>query len=120
MDNLDILLNAVLVGVVVGAFFMTVGALLRVGWKFWYVVAIATLAYYFISQENMGLDMYAIMIRMGDGDWIYVTEQTYNCWDLMPELYETFEDLKDKNANKELDFFKKQMKDTKKEMWGNQ
>jgi hypothetical protein len=39
---------------------------------------------------------------------------------LMPELYETFEDLKDKNANKELDFFKKQMKDTKKEMWGNQ
>lgn len=39
----------------------------------------------------MGLDMYAIMIRMGDGDWIYVTEQTYNCWDLMPELYETFE-----------------------------
>ena len=35
--------------------------------------------------------MYAIMIRMRDGDWIYVTEQTDNCWDLMPELYETFE-----------------------------
>jgi len=35
--------------------------------------------------------MYAIMIRMGDDDWIYVTEQTDNCWDLMPELYETFE-----------------------------
>jgi hypothetical protein len=49
MDNLDILLNAVLVGVVVGAFFMTVGALLRIGWKFWHVVAIAALAYYFIS-----------------------------------------------------------------------
>jgi len=31
------------------------------------------------------------MVRMGDGDWIYVTEQTDNCWDLMPELYETFE-----------------------------
>ena len=34
---------------------------------------------------------WAIKIRMGDGDWIYVTEQTDNCWDLMPELYETFE-----------------------------
>ena len=31
------------------------------------------------------------MVRMGDDDWIYVTEQTDNCWDLMPELYETFE-----------------------------
>jgi len=49
MDNLDILLNAILVGVVVGTFFMTVGALLRIGWKFWHVVAIAALAYYFIS-----------------------------------------------------------------------
>ena len=35
--------------------------------------------------------MYAIMIRMGDGDWLYVTEENENCWDLMPELYETFE-----------------------------
>ena len=34
---------------------------------------------------------WAIKIRMGDDDWIYVTEQTDNCWDLMPELYETFE-----------------------------
>ena len=36
-------------------------------------------------------DKWAIKIRMGDSDWIYVTEQTDNCWDLMPELYETFE-----------------------------
>ena len=36
--------------------------------------------------------MYAIMVCLdGEDDWIYVTEQTDNCWDLMPELYETFE-----------------------------
>ena len=36
--------------------------------------------------------MYAIMVCLdGKDDWIYVTEQTDNCWELMPELYETFE-----------------------------
>ena len=34
---------------------------------------------------------WAIKIRMGDDDWIYVTEQTDNCWDLRLVLYKTFE-----------------------------
>jgi len=36
-------------------------------------------------------DKWAIKIRMGDGDWIYVTEQTDNCLDLMHKLNDTFE-----------------------------
>jgi hypothetical protein len=34
---------------------------------------------------------WAIKIRMGDGDWLYVTEDNDRCWDLQPQLYETFE-----------------------------
>ena len=32
---------------------------------------------------------WAIKIRMGDGDWIYVTKQTEHCWDLQPELFDS-------------------------------
>ena len=35
--------------------------------------------------------MYALKIKIGQGDWLYVTEDTENCWDLQPQLYETFE-----------------------------
>ena len=34
---------------------------------------------------------YALKVKLGEGDWIYVTEQTDHCWDLQPVLYETFE-----------------------------
>ena len=36
-------------------------------------------------------DKWAIKIRIGDGDWIYVTEDNDWCWDLQPQLYQTFE-----------------------------
>lgn len=48
MDNLDFLLNAALAGVVAGVFFMVVGAFFKFGWKYWHVIAIAALIYYFI------------------------------------------------------------------------
>jgi hypothetical protein len=35
--------------------------------------------------------MYAIMVKLIDGDWIYVVEDNENCWDLRPVLYKTFE-----------------------------
>ena len=35
--------------------------------------------------------MYAIMVKLIDGDWIYVVEDNENCWDLRPQLYQTFE-----------------------------
>lgn len=34
---------------------------------------------------------YALKVKLGEGDWIYVTEDTRHCWDLRPLLFETFE-----------------------------
>ena len=31
------------------------------------------------------------MVKLIDGDWIYVVEDNENCWDLRPQLYQTFE-----------------------------
>lgn len=35
---------------------------------------------------------YALMVKLGVDDWIYVTESnTDKCWDLRPVLYDSFE-----------------------------
>lgn len=41
----------------------------------------------------MGSSMkYALMMKLGEGDWIYVTEDKGgNCWDLHPVIYESKE-----------------------------
>lgn len=32
---------------------------------------------------------YALMIKIGEGDWMYVTEEkSANCWDRHPVMYE--------------------------------
>lgn len=32
---------------------------------------------------------YALMIKIGQGDWMYVTEEkSDNCWDMHPVIYE--------------------------------
>lgn len=35
---------------------------------------------------------YALKLKLGEGDWIYVTDETSsNCWDLQPMLFESYE-----------------------------
>lgn len=42
--------------------------------------------------ELMDVKTYAIKIKLGEADWIYVTKGTTRCMDLTPE---TFENMKD-------------------------
>lgn len=42
--------------------------------------------------ENTRSILYAVQIKLGEGDWLYLTEDTGKCMDLQPVIFKTFEE----------------------------